>query len=131
VPIFSPQEILAVAAVVDIALQRDNRPIVAKRLAARHGFPARYLDRVLRRLVRAGILRGFHGPGGGFGLVGERNGVTAHDILRAEPNSELLKNVVLPVLSAAEREFGQALSEITLDDIVKFASLNDYGAERR
>jgi Rrf2 family transcriptional regulator, iron-sulfur cluster assembly transcription factor len=96
-----------------------------------NGLPARYLDRVLRRLVRAGILRGFRGPGGGFGLVGERNGVTAHDILRAEPNSELLKNVVLPVLSAAEREFGQALSEITLDDIVKFASLNGYGAERR
>ena len=87
--------------------------------------------------MRAGILQGFRGPAGGYGLVGERKGVTVHDILRAaaapvaEPNSELLKSVVLPVLSGAEREFGQALSRITLDDIVKFASLNSYGAERR
>jgi hypothetical protein len=34
-------------------------------------------------------------------------------------------------LSAAEHEFGQALSRITLDEIVKFAKLNGFGAERR
>jgi hypothetical protein len=65
--------------------------------------------------------------------------LTVHDILCAatepatgeEPNSELVTTVVLPVLSAAEQEFGQALSRITLDDIVKFASLSGYGAKRR
>jgi Rrf2 family transcriptional regulator, iron-sulfur cluster assembly transcription factor len=137
VPIFSPQGVLAVAAVVDIALQKDNCPIAAKQLAARHGLPSRYLAVLLRRLVRAGILQAFRGPAGGYGLVEERDEVTVHDIFRAatnpkaEPNSELLKSVVLPVLSAAEEEFRQALSRITLDDIVKFASLNGYGAERR
>jgi len=61
----------------------------------------------------------------------ERRGVTANEILRAagtvheageEPNSELVAKVVLPVLSAAEQEFGQALSRISLDDMVHRAA---------
>ena len=138
-PTLSRKGILAVAAVVDIALQKDGRPIAAKTLAARHSFPSRYLELVLQRLVRDGILKGFRGPRGGYRLVRERNGITAHDILRAatkpetegEPNSELVTKVVLPILSAAEQEFGQALSRITLDDIARFASLNGFETERR
>jgi len=90
-------------------------------------------------LVRAGILKGFRGQRGGYRIVREQSGVTANDILRAatkhpteeEVNSNLVTKVVLPVLSTAEHEFGQALSRITLDDIVKFAKLSGFGAERR
>jgi hypothetical protein len=61
----------------------------------------------------------------------ERHGVTANDILRVastvheageDPNSELVAQLVLPVLSAAEQEFGQALSRISLDDMVHRAA---------
>ena len=64
-------------------------------------------------------------------LARERGGITANDILRAagtvdaaeeEPNSEFVAEVVLPVLSAAEQEFGQALSRISLDDMVHRAA---------
>ncbi len=57
--------------------------------------------------------------------------MTANDILRAastvheareEPNSELVAKLVLPVLSAAGQEFGQALSRIGLDDMVHRAA---------
>jgi Rrf2 family iron-sulfur cluster assembly transcriptional regulator len=70
---------------------------------------------VLQSLVRGGILKGIRGPHGGYELAREPRGVTANDILRAastvheageEPNSELVAEVVLPVLSVAEREFG-------------------------
>ena len=59
--------------------------------------------------------KGIRGPHGGYELAREPRGVTANDILRAastvheageEPNSELVAEVVLPVLSVAEREFG-------------------------
>jgi DNA-binding IscR family transcriptional regulator len=81
-------------------------------------------------LVRVGILKGIRGPHGGYELARERRGVTANDILRAagtvneageEPNSELVAKVVLPVLSAAEQEFGLALSRISLDDMARHA----------
>jgi Rrf2 family iron-sulfur cluster assembly transcriptional regulator len=129
--------LLAIAAVVDVALQTDGRPVSAKTLATRHGLPPRHLESVLQSLVRDGILKGIRGPHGGYELARERQGVTANDILRAagtvdgvaeEPNSELVSKVVLPVLSAAEQAFGQALSQINLDDMTRRAErLNGNG----
>ena len=78
-------------------------------------------------------------PYGGYELARERHFVTANDILRAastvheageEPNSELIAKVVLPVLSVAEQEFGQALSRISLDDMVQRAALNGHRVAR-
>ena len=121
----------AIAAVVDVALQTDGRPISAKTLATRHGLPSRHLESVLQSLVREGILEGIRGPHGGYELARERSGITANDILRAagtvdpaeeKPNSELVVEVVLPLLSSAEQEFGQALSRINLDDMVRHAA---------
>ena len=129
--------LLAIAAVVDVALQTDGRPISAKMLTTRHGLPRRHLESVLQSLVRDGILKGIRGPHGGYELARERSDVTANDMLRAagtvheaeeEPNSELVAKVVLPVLSAAEQEFGEALSRISLDDMVRHAEcLNGSG----
>jgi Rrf2 family protein len=130
--------LLAIAAVVDVALQTDGRPISAKTLATRHGLPPRHLESVLQSLVRDGILKGIRGPHGGYELARERRGVTANDILRAagtvheaegEPKSELVAKVVLPILSSAEQEFGQALSRISLDDMARHAErLNGGGS---
>ena len=64
--------LLAIAAVVDVALQTDGRPISAKTLAARHGLPPRHLESVLQSLVRDGILKGIRGPRGGYELARER-----------------------------------------------------------
>jgi Rrf2 family iron-sulfur cluster assembly transcriptional regulator len=63
-PILSRKRLLAIAAVVDVALQKDAQPIAAKTLAARHGLPPRYLEAVLQALVRGGILKGVRGPHG-------------------------------------------------------------------
>jgi Rrf2 family transcriptional regulator, iron-sulfur cluster assembly transcription factor len=133
--------LLAVATVVDVALQTVGRPISAKTLAVRHGLPPRHLESVLQSLVRDGILKGIRGPRGGYELARERHRVTVNDILRAtgsangangsdaEPGSELMVKVVIPVLSAAEQEFGDALSRINLEDMAQRAErLNGGGS---
>ena len=60
----------------------------------------------------------------------DQKGVTVNDILRAagtidgeeeELKSEIVTKVVLPVLFTAEQAFGQALNEIKLDDMVRYA----------
>jgi Rrf2 family iron-sulfur cluster assembly transcriptional regulator len=130
VSILPRKGLLAIAAVVDVALQTDGRPISANTLATRHGLPSRHLESVLQSLVREGILKGIRGPHGGYELARERSGITANDILRAagtvtteeEPNSELVVKIVLPVLSSPEQEFAQALSRINLDDMVRHAA---------
>jgi Rrf2 family protein len=136
VTILPRKGLLAIAAVVDVALQTAGRPIAAKTLAMRHGLSPRHLEPMLRSLVRDGILNGIRGPHGGYELAPDRRGVTANDILRSvstvleageEPSSEFVAKVVLPVISVAEQEFRQALSRISLDDMVQRASGNRMG----
>ncbi len=128
--------LLAIAAVVDVALQSVRRPISAKTLATRHGLPPRHLESVLQSLVRDGILKGVRGPRGGYALARERQRVTANDILRAartvdgmeeRPSSELVVRVVIPALTTAELEFGLALSRINLEDMTRHAERVDGG----
>lgn len=131
-PLLSRKCVLAIAAVIDVAMQARGHPISAKTLAARHGLPPRHLEPVLQALVRDRILKGIRGPRGGYELARERQQVTANDILRAagsveetvEPapdGSELLNRVVLPALANAEQEFGVALSRINIEDMARSA----------
>jgi|ERR1700722_349607 Rrf2 family iron-sulfur cluster assembly transcriptional regulator len=130
-PLLSHKGVLAIAAVIDVALHAQGRPISAKTLAARHGLPPRHLEPVLQALVRDGILKGIRGPRGGYELARERRRVTANDILRAAGTvddveqhpaaSDLLIRVVLPALSSAEQEFGIALARINLEDMARQA----------
>jgi Rrf2 family iron-sulfur cluster assembly transcriptional regulator len=137
-PLLSRKGVLAIAAVIDVALQTQGRPISAKTLAARHGLPPRHLESVLQALVRDGILKGIRGPRGGYELARERRRVSANDILRAagsvedvdeQPaDSDLVNKVVLPALAGAEQEFGIALSRINLDDMANSAeALASFG----
>jgi Rrf2 family protein len=129
-PILARKGILAIAAVVDIALHDEERPVSAKTLAVRHGLPPRHLEPVLQALVRDGILRGIRGPGGGYELASDARDITAEQILRAaaliddadaspQSNSPLLSDVVLPAVANAEKALSEALARITVEDMVR------------
>jgi Rrf2 family protein len=130
-PLLPRKGVLAVAAVIDVALQTHGQPISAKALAARHGLPPRHLEPVLQALVRCGILNGIRGPRGGYELARDRRHVTANDILRAagtvddsetqHAGSELLDRIVLPAMANAEHEFGIALARISVEDMTRDA----------
>jgi len=131
-PLVSRKGVLAIAAVIDIAINAHSRPVSAKALAARHKLPPRHLEPVLQALVRDGILKGVRGPHGGYYLARERGRITAEDIMRAAgsveeqgepplPSSPLIGNVVRPALAEAERAFSAALSRINIDDMAKAA----------
>ena len=130
--------ILAIAAVVDVALQTVGRPISAKNSCHWHGLPPRRLESVLQPLVRDGILKGLRGPRGGYALARDCRHVTVSDVLRAvgtvdsleeRPASDLVLNVVLPALAAAEHEFERTLNRIKLEDMVRQAQkLNGAGS---
>src|SRR6266436_8739070 len=111
-PLLPRKGILAIAAVIDIALNARGRPVAAKALAIRHSLPPRHLEPVLQALVRHGILKGVRGPRGGYELAREQRRISADDILRAagtadELNgaplngSNLLDQVVIPALTQA------------------------------
>ena len=130
--LLSRKGLLAIAAVIDVAINGRGRPVSAKALAVRHALPARHLEPVLQALVRVGILKGIRGPRGGYELARERRRITADDILRAAgtiensndsaaASSTLLNDVVLPAVGQAERAFSASLSRISIDDLVRRA----------
>src|SRR5262245_34494371 len=80
--------LLAIAAVLDVALNGRERPVSARKLAARHNLPPRHLEPVLQALVHEGIFHGIRGPRGGYELARERRRVTVADILRAAGSVE-------------------------------------------
>ncbi|HWK98216.1 MAG TPA: Rrf2 family transcriptional regulator [Pseudolabrys sp.] len=131
-PLVSRKGVLAIAAVIDVAMNAEDRPVSAKALAARHKLPPRHLEPVLQALVRDGILRGIRGPHGGYELAREHRYITAEDILRAAsstdeaddlpvPPSGLVSDIVQPALAEAERTFSAALGRINVDDMTKRA----------
>jgi Rrf2 family transcriptional regulator, iron-sulfur cluster assembly transcription factor len=123
--------ILAVAVIVDIAMQEDGRRRSAKLLAARLGLAPRHLEPILQSLVQHGILKGLRGPRGGYELAREPQAISVDTILRlaasagvddaAQAPSMLLNKAVLPMLAKAEREFDIALRRITIADIERVA----------
>jgi len=124
--------ILAIAAVLDIAMNSRGRPVAAKSLASRHHLPPRHLEPVLQALVREGILRGVRGPRGGYELARNESDIAADEILRAAgtveehdnaavADSALLANVVVPALARAEEKLSEALARITVADLAKSA----------
>jgi Rrf2 family protein len=131
-PLVSRKGVLAIAAVIDVAVNARNRPVSAKALAARHKLPPRHLEPVLQALVRDGILKGIRGPHGGYEVAREHKDISAEDILRAAgsvedagdpplPASALVNDVVRPALVEAERTFSAALRHITVEDMAKRA----------
>jgi Rrf2 family transcriptional regulator, iron-sulfur cluster assembly transcription factor len=139
-PLLPRKGVLAVAAVIDVAMQERGQPISAKALAARHGLPPRHLEPVLQALVRCGILRGIRGPRGGYELARDRRRVTANDILRAagtvdeagltHVGSDLLNKIVLPAMANAEQLFGIVLARINLEDMARDAQALSKAAGR-
>lgn len=130
-PVVPRRGLLAIAAVIDVALHANGRPVSAKTIAARHKLPPRHFEPVLQALVRDGILRGIRGPHGGYKL--ERNGdqISADDILQAAgavedsdeplPGSALVNEVVRLALAEIERMFSTALDRIVISDLIKLA----------
>jgi Rrf2 family iron-sulfur cluster assembly transcriptional regulator len=131
-PLLPRKSILAIAAVVDIALHAQSRPVAAKALAQRHRLPPRHLEPVLQALVRDGILKGIRGPRGGYELGRDPRRISAGEIVRAAGTVEdfgetplagppLLDHVVTPALAQAEQVFSAALGRISVDDLTRAA----------
>ena len=136
----SKKMLFALEAVVDIAYNAGSDPVQSKEITRRQGIPQRYLEQVMQRLVRAGILKGVRGPRGGYRLARERRRITVGEIARivydlAETEaglgypsaSPLAQQVVQPMWRELQDGLMNQLDAITIEDLCRRA--HDRGVE--
>ena len=73
----------AVTAVLDIALHHQRGPISVVEIAERQGISAAYLEQLLSKLKKCGLLLSVRGPGGGYQLNRELSNISVSNIITA------------------------------------------------
>ena len=131
----SKKLVYAVESVADIAYNGGAKPVRSREIADRQGLPHRYLEQVMQRLVRAGLLRGVRGPRGGYILARERRRITLGEIARvvcdmenldrkgaSGDKSDLASEVLRPIWNEVRDEMMARLDQITIEDLCKQAT---------
>lgn len=73
----------AVMAMVDLASQKQSKPVTLAAIAERQEIPLAYLEQIFSRLKRRGIVGSVRGPGGGYKLGKPASALTVADIVLA------------------------------------------------
>ncbi|MBI1739090.1 MAG: Rrf2 family transcriptional regulator [Acidobacteria bacterium] len=74
---------LAIRAAIYLALQPPGKLSPTREIAAGTGLPAAYLAKIMRLLIRAGLVRAFRGPGGGVELGRPPGSISLSSLVRA------------------------------------------------
>jgi Rrf2 family protein len=131
-PLLAPRQILAIAAVTDIAINARDRPAPAREIALRLDLPRSHVEPLLKALARNGIVKCKRGRSGGYILARKPDLISADDIVRAmtdiedvivgsEIQSMIGIEVVIPALRPAEKAVTEALQHLTVDCLVHYA----------
>lgn len=72
-----------VRALCDIAFDSGDTVTQARSISERQGIPARYLEQILRKLRKGGIVKTMRGPGGGYRLTRKPEDISVGDVIRA------------------------------------------------
>lgn len=127
----------AVEAVLYIAYNGGKGAISSRDIADRQGLPPRYLEQLMQRLVRGGILRGVRGPHGGYLLARERRRISIGDVCEclsdekdeAEEHgyagTKLGEKIVLPVWDKVHAQTMDYLKQVNLADLCEQALLKN------
>jgi Rrf2 family protein len=73
----------ALRALLELAGQNTGNPVSIQALAKAQGISPKYLESIFNQLKRAGIVRSFKGPRGGYRLSREPEQITLFEIVEA------------------------------------------------
>ncbi len=121
-------------AVFDIAYYSGGQPVQIKSIAERQEIPVRYLEQILNRLRRAGIVNTIRGPRGGYYLGKSPSEITVADVVKAAEGPLSLVRcresrrkdqechraptcVAKPIWDEASKRLTEYLASITIQDI--------------
>lgn len=89
-----------VRALYEIARNYGNGPLAIKEIAARQQISLSYLEQILHRLGKAGIIESVRGPHGGYELARRPADLTIGDVVRALEGPIALSHCLEPGATA-------------------------------
>ncbi|MBT3373106.1 MAG: Rrf2 family transcriptional regulator [Rhodospirillaceae bacterium] len=122
----------ALYAVLELAADPERQLSTAD-IAARYGISAHHLAKVMRRLVRAGLIQSVRGVGGGYRFSGNVRRVTLWDVMELfEPDAQGVEDdeaaIGTPISQALDNVRAEiddltraTMQSITLKSLLKFA----------
>ncbi len=115
----------AVAALIELAMQPNDRPMTIAQLAEKQNISLSYLEQLFAELRREGLIRGARGPGGGYRLARPAEDISIIDILKAidervvETPAEDEAYVPFVLWGRVSQQLQQFLADISLADCVE------------
>ena len=124
-----------VIAALHLARRSDAGPITGRELAALERLPADYVEQILLRLRRAGIVKSQRGAHGGYTIGRAPSDITVRDVIQAselntfdlhclshpvgeERCSESQNCSIRPVWIMLQQKIDDVLSSVTLADLM-------------
>lgn len=124
----------ALRVLVDLAERQTDGYIPLKEVAQRQDISEKYLENIIKLLVRDGILTGLRGKGGGYRLSAPPDGCTVGRVLRlteeslapvaclepgASPCGKMADCRTIALWQGLDRVISGYLDNITIADLVK------------
>jgi len=120
----------------EIAKDYKKGPITIKEIAKRQGMSVPYLEQLLNKLRKAGLIKSQKGPGGGYILCKRPTEISIGNILHALEGPIAIANCLVPTRNHTEcnrvegcvarllwkslgEKIGQFLETISLGDLLK------------
>lgn len=82
-------------AFIDLAIYSEEAPVSINSISARQDISERYLEQLMAKLKKAGLVKSIRGAGGGYVLARKAEEISAGEVLRA------LEGSLEPVVCAA------------------------------
>ena len=128
----------ALRAVIYLSLLHDGRPVSVKEIAARRGVPQKFLEKIIKDLIRASLVCSHRGAHGGYTLARPAEQITFRDVIEAVEGPIALNVCVTEqrdcsvlascnmqrVWQEGQRRMLQFFSDTTLADLAPSIGLN-------
>lgn len=70
-------------AIVDLAFHSESEPVSIKSISGRQNVSERYLEQIIGKLRKSGIVESVRGAGGGYHLAKDASEISVGDVLRS------------------------------------------------
>lgn len=128
-------------ALVDLAVNMQEKPVTLAEVAGRQKISRNYLEQVFGTLRKAGVLKSVKGSGGGYLLARDAKDITVKDVLdvlegpfsiidlKERESSDLICQAISQLVwEEINANVNRLLEETTVEDLVKeYQSKQDHG----